>query len=150
EPEHDPCSLRGSSVPRAALPSASPRGGRHFLDGAGEDRPGSAPVPQPGGSMRLLTIARSLALVVLTVGLAAAPASAAPGKFHSLSPHLKDAVDLGRAPASERHRVVVSLDVRDREGLEAFLADVQDPAPPRYGQLLSQAEVATHHQPDGR
>ena len=48
--------------------------------------------------MRFLTIARSLALIVLTVGLAAAPANAAPGKFHSLSPHLKDAVDLGRAP----------------------------------------------------
>ncbi len=97
--------------------------------------------------MRFLTIARSLALIVLTVGLAAAPANAAPGKFHSLSPHLKDAVDLGRAPASERHRVVVSLDVRDREGLEAFLADVQDPSSPRYRQFLSQADFDALYAP---
>src|SRR5205814_3284861 len=110
----------------------------------GRDRP---PLSQPGGSMRLLTIARSLALVVLTVGLAAAPAKAAQGKLHSLSPHLKDAVDLGRASASERHRVVVSLDVRDREGLEAFLADVQDPSSPRYRQFLSQAEFDALYAP---
>src|SRR2546427_7232784 len=97
--------------------------------------------------MRFLTIARSLPLIVLTVGLAAAPANAAPGKFHSLSPDLKDAVDLGRAPASERHRVVVSLDVRDRESLEAFLADVQDPSSPRYRQFLSQADFDALYAP---
>ncbi len=103
--------------------------------------------------MRFPTIARSLALIVLTVGLAAAPRGAAarglgaPGKFPSLSPHLKDAVDLGRAPTSERHRVVVSLDVRDREGLEAFLADVQDPSSPRYRQFLSQADFDALYAP---
>jgi len=97
--------------------------------------------------MRLRTIARSLALLVLTAAVAATTALAAPGKFHSLSPHLKDAVDLGRAPASERHRVVVSLDVRDREGLEAFLADVQDPSSPRYRQFLSQAEFDALYAP---
>jgi len=36
----------------------------------------------------------------------ATPVLAAPGKSHSLSPRLKDAVDLGRAPATERHHVV--------------------------------------------
>src|SRR2546422_10923966 len=97
--------------------------------------------------MRLRTIARSLALLVLTAAVAATTALAAPGKSHSLSPHLKDAVDLGRAPASERHRVVVSLDVRNREGLEAFLADVQDPASPRYRQFLSQAEFDALYAP---
>src|SRR5216110_3484807 len=97
--------------------------------------------------MQLLTIARSLALAVLAAGVAAAPATAAPGKSHSRSPHLKDAVDLGRAPASERHRVVVSLDVRDLDGLEAFLADVQDPASPRYLQFLSQAEFDALYAP---
>src|SRR5207245_3446130 len=91
------------------------------------------------GSMRSLTLARSLALVALAAGLAV-PATAAPGKSPSLSPQLKDARDLGRAPATERHRVVVSLDLRDREGLEAFLADVQDPASPRYHQFLSQPD----------
>src|SRR5947207_7519548 len=97
--------------------------------------------------MQLLTVARSLALAVLAAGVAAAPATAAPGKFHSRSPHLKDAVDLGRAPATERHRVVVSLDLRDREGLEAFLADVQDPASPRYRQFLSQDEFDALYAP---
>src|SRR5437667_12810794 len=97
--------------------------------------------------MQLRTIARSLALLVLTAAVAASTALAAPGKSHSLSPHLKDAVDLGRAPASERHRVVVSLDVRDRDGLEAFLADVQDPASPRYRQFLSQAEFDALYAP---
>ncbi len=97
--------------------------------------------------MRLRTIARSLALLVLTAAVAATTALAAPGKSHSLSPHLKDAVDLGRAPASERHRVVVSLDVRDREGLEAFLADVQDPSSPRYRQFLGQAEFDALYAP---
>src|SRR2546430_882843 len=97
--------------------------------------------------MRLRTIARSLALLVLTAAVAATTALAAPGKSHSLSPHLKDAVDLGRAPASERHRVVVSLDVRNREGLEAFLADVQDPSSPRYRQFLSQAEFDALYAP---
>src|SRR2546430_7503709 len=106
---HDPCSLRGSAVPRTAPASAGATWRSAFF---GRGVRGSAgirpPLSQPGGSMRLLTIARSLALVVLTVGLSAAPAKAAHGKLHSLSPHLRDAVDLGRAPASERHRVVVS------------------------------------------
>src|SRR3989441_390401 len=97
--------------------------------------------------MRLRTIARSLALLVLTAAVAATTALAAPGKLHSLSPHLKDAVDLGRAPASERHRVVVSLDVRDRESLDAFLADVQDPSSPRYRQFLSQADFDALYAP---
>src|SRR2546428_10456948 len=97
--------------------------------------------------MQLLTITRSLALAVLAAGVAAAPATAAPGKFHSRSPHLKDAVDLGRAPATERHRVVVSLDVRDRDGLEAFFVDVQDPASPHYRQFLSQAEFDALYAP---
>jgi len=97
--------------------------------------------------MRSLTLARSLALVALAAGLAAVPATAAPGKSPSLSPQLKDARDLGRAPATERHRVVVSLDLRDREGLEAFLADVQDPASPRYHQFLTQPDFDALYAP---
>jgi len=98
--------------------------------------------------MRLRTIASSLlAPVVLAASVVATPALAAPGKSRSLSPHLKDAVDLGRAPATERHHVVVSLDVRDRDGLEAFLADVQDPASPHYRQYLSQAEFDALYAP---
>ncbi len=97
--------------------------------------------------MRWLAIAPSLAPIVFAATVVATPALAAPGKSHSLSPRLKDAVDLGRAPAAERHRVVVSLDVRDRDGLEAFLADVQDPASPRYLQFLSQAEFDALYAP---
>src|SRR5207253_1468302 len=40
-----------------------------------------------------------------------------------------------------------SLDVRDREGLEAFLADVQDPSSPRYRQFLSQADFDALYAP---
>ncbi|TMB46570.1 MAG: hypothetical protein E6J60_16360, partial [Deltaproteobacteria bacterium] len=97
--------------------------------------------------MRLLTIASSLAPVVLVASIVVAPALAAAGRSLSRSPHLKDAVDLGRAPATERHHVVVSLDLRDRDGLEAFLADVQDPASPRYLQFPSQAEFDALYAP---
>src|SRR5207244_6126734 len=99
-----------------------------------------------GVEMRLPTIASSLA-VVLVASIVVAPALAAPGRSQSRSPHLKDAVDLGRAPATERHRVVVSLDVRDRDGLEAFFVDVQDPASPHYRQFLSQAEFDALYAP---
>ena len=97
--------------------------------------------------MQLPTIARSLSLIALTIGMAAAPAAGAPGRSSSLSPHLRDVVDLGRAPTAERHHVVVSLDVRDRAALEAFLADVQDPASPRYHAFLSQAEFDALYAP---
>ena len=48
----------------------------------------------------------------------------------SLSPLLASATNHGRANPSDRHRIVVRLPLRDPEGLERFLADVQDPTPP--------------------
>src|SRR5207249_10005070 len=83
---------------RTALASGDHGGCRHFLDGGvrGWTR---RPFAHLEGSMRSLTLARSLALVALAAGLAAVPATAAPGKSPSLSPQLKDARDLGRAPA---------------------------------------------------
>jgi len=78
------------------------------------------------------------ARIVALVLLAAGPVSGA----GSLAPRLADAVDLGRAaPARVRH-VVVGVAPRDRAGLEAFLADVQDPASPRHGRFLT-ADAAT-------
>jgi len=97
--------------------------------------------------MRLVPLAGSLTLLALTLGSAAAPASAAPGRSRSTSPRLAQAVDVGRAPAAEKHRVVVSLDLRDRGALEAFLADVQDPSSPRYRRFMTQDEFNALHAP---
>jgi subtilase family serine protease len=65
----------------------------------------------------------------------------------SLSPLMPEVVDLGRAPATARYRVVVGLALRNREVLEAFLADVQNPASPRYGRFLSQEEFNALYAP---
>jgi len=48
--------------------------------------------------------------------------------------------DLGRVPATERHQVVVGLELRNRAALDSFLIDVHDPASPRYHRFLSQDE----------
>jgi kumamolisin len=89
---------------------------------------------------------RACSLAVL-LGLMGTAAVAAPARSHSVSPRLHEAVDLGRAPGSERHRVVVALDLRNRAALEAFLADVQDPTSPRYQQFLTQDEFDSLHAP---
>ena len=90
-------------------------------------------------------IALALALLSLTL-----PARAqAPNQVRrgSLSPLLGHARDRGPAPRAERHRVVVALALRDRDGLEAFLAEVQDPASPRFRRFLTQAEFNVLHAP---
>src|SRR5262249_58155494 len=69
-------------------------------------------------------------------------------KRGSLSPLVARARDRGRAPRADRHRVVVGLSLRQREALEAFLADVQDPASPRYHQFLTQDEFNALYAPD--
>src|SRR5439155_121526 len=61
-------------------------------------------------------------------------------KHGVVSPLLSRTRDRGRAPRADRHRVVVGLALRQREALEAFLADVQDPGSPRYHQFLTQDE----------
>jgi kumamolisin len=88
-------------------------------------------------------------LVALALAALAAPACAEPRAVRpgSLSPLLPHAHDLGRAPRSERHHVLVGLELRNREALEAFLADVQDPASPRYHQFLTQEEFNALHAP---
>jgi kumamolisin len=90
---------------------------------------------------------RPLFLLALSLTLAAVPAQAARGRKSSVSPRLREAVDAGRAPRAERHEIVVGLDLRDRDGLEAFLADVQDPGSPRYHRFLTQEEFAARFAP---
>jgi pro-kumamolisin-like protein len=86
------------------------------------------------------TFAAVLALASVAAPLEAAPprdAVAIPG---SLSPLLPFAVDLGRLPATSEHSVVVGLELRNRDLLDAFLADVHDPASPNYGRFLTAEE----------
>src|SRR5262245_46333721 len=84
-------------------------------------------------------------LLALWFGASVAGAEGPPGrvtKAGSVSPLLSHAVDRGPAPANERHRVVVGLGLRNREDLEAFLVDVQDPRSPRYRRFLMPAQFA--------
>src|SRR5262249_38042104 len=69
-------------------------------------------------------------------------------KHGSLSPLLSRARDQGSAPRTDRHPIVVGLALRQREALEAFLADVQDPASPRYHRFLTQDEFNALYAPD--
>src|SRR2546425_1663482 len=94
--------------------------------------------------MRLRTVAGCLMLIAL--GFAAAPAIGA-SMSRSVSPRLREAVDLGRAPAAEPHRVVVALELRNRAALEAFLADVQYPGSPRYQRFITQDEFNALYAP---
>jgi kumamolisin len=76
-----------------------------------------------------------------------APGRAARAQRSSVSPRLHEGVDTGRAPASERHRVVVGLELRSRAVLDAFLAEVHDPTSPRYAQFLSQDQFNALYAP---
>jgi len=85
----------------------------------------------------------TLALALASVAL---PASAQ-GWHASLSPLLGGTQDRGPAPRTDRHRVVVALALRNRDALEAFLADVQDPLSPRFHRFLTQAEFNALYAP---
>jgi len=65
----------------------------------------------------------------------------------STSPLLRQVTDLGREPATEQHHVVVGLELRNREALEAFLVDLHDPGSPRYRHFLSQDEFNALYAP---
>src|SRR5436189_4107460 len=83
---------------------------------------------------------------LLLGGVAPAGAANVP-KPGSLSPLLATATDHGRASPSDRHRVVVGLALRDRDGLETSLAELQDPGSPAYHRFLTQAEFNAFHAP---
>ncbi|EDM76584.1 Predicted multitransmembrane protein [Plesiocystis pacifica SIR-1] len=56
--------------------------------------------------------------------------------------------DLGPADPNDSFRALMALDVRDREGLDAFLFDVSDPLSSIYGQYLTWDELVEHHLPE--
>jgi subtilase family serine protease len=87
---------------------------------------------------------------VLLMAAAAAPAAAVRavhGPWSSLSPFMREAVDLGRAPASATGRIVVGLGLRNRESLETFLSEVADPTSSRFGHFLTQEEFNALYAP---
>jgi kumamolisin len=94
--------------------------------------------------MRFVPFVCALTVLSSPIGT---PYVSASVRAQSVSPRLHEAVDLGRAPATERHRVVVALDLRNRAALEAFLADVQNPTSPRYQHFMTQDEFDSLHAP---
>jgi kumamolisin len=85
-----------------------------------------------------------------SVWLSAGVVSAQPllvAKPGSLSPRLVEATDAGRAPVTEQHKVVIGLELRNREDLEAFLSDFQDPTSPSYRRFLTQEEFNARYAP---
>src|SRR5262249_22545748 len=107
---------------------------------AGARAPGRR-APGAGGMSRGLARAL-LALCVLAVS----PVAASPdgtvlrGTVPRQAARLPDA---GPVPADqELGRVTVFLGLRDRGGVEAFIAARQDPRSPRWGEQLDAAEIA--------
>src|SRR5439155_12458056 len=81
--------------------------------------------------------------VVSVLSLFASVASAAQprvGITGSVSPLLGKATDVGLASASDTHEIVVSLNLRNRDALDALLMNIQDPSSPNYGKFLTQDE----------
>jgi kumamolisin len=101
----------------------------------------SSALPYDRALMHRTRVERPIrSIVLLMLAVAATPGFAAPARSRSTSPRLRDGADLGPAPASDRHAVVVALGLRNREELDAFLADVQNPASPQYHRFLTQDE----------
>src|SRR5262249_33294123 len=65
----------------------------------------------------------------------------------SLSPGIVEATTIRRALRTRHHRIVVSLDLRNRDALEAFLVALQDPGSPQYQHFLSQDEFNALYAP---
>lgn len=85
--------------------------------------------------------------VLLAFASAAAGADRAEGKFSSISPRLEQARDHGREAPTIQHSIVVGLDLRNREALERFLADVQTPGSPVYQHFLTPNEFNALYAP---
>ncbi len=88
-----------------------------------------------------------IASLWLSAGVTASAQSPLLVKAGSLSPLLAEATDVGRAPATEQHKVVLGLELRDRQDLDAFLIDVQDPSSPNYARFLTQEEFNALYAP---
>jgi subtilase family serine protease len=85
---------------------------------------------------RVSTVVCVLSLFA-SVASAAQPRVGIPG---SVSPLLGKATDVGLASASDTHEIVVSLNLRNRDALDALLMNIQDPSSPNYGKFLTQDE----------
>jgi subtilase family serine protease len=84
--------------------------------------------------------------LVLAFGLGAQPV-AARVKVKSTSPRLREAIVLQREDRAKQHDIVVGLELRNRDELERFLADVQNPDSPNYGRFLTQDEFNARYAP---
>src|SRR2546430_16228530 len=103
---------------------------------------------RPGAERRIMK--SRIAALFFALLLVGSTAGAAPSrsKVHgSVSPSVAQATDDGREPASTKHEVLVGLALRNRDALEAFLQEVQDPSSPRYGQFLTQEEFNQSYAP---
>jgi subtilase family serine protease len=84
---------------------------------------------------------RTIRTVALVAAVLAAGSANAGRHAPSLSPRLGEVTDRGRSDHRTLHRVVVGLELRNRDVLDAFLAEVHDPASPNFGRFLSPAEA---------
>ena len=64
-----------------------------------------------------------------------------------MSPRLGEARVLGREDPGKQHRIVVSLDLRNRDELESLLADIQNPDSPNYRHFLTPEEFNSRYAP---
>jgi len=81
------------------------------------------------------------------LGLPFPPAMAQPLQPGSRSPLAAQATDLGRAPVDLPLGIVVGLELRHKAALEAFIADVSNPASPNFQHFLSQEEFNDRYGP---
>ena len=84
--------------------------------------------------------------VLAALGAGTHPAQARPNT-HSLSPRLRASAILEPESPAHRHNIVVGLDLRNRDELEQFLADVQNPRSPVYRRFLTPEEFNARYAP---
>lgn len=85
-------------------------------------------------------------LAVLAIAASANGAPTSP-KASSISARMREATVLEREDPTTQHPVVVGLDLRNREELESLLADIQNPASPRYRRFLTSEEFSSRYAP---
>ncbi|GAA2253424.1 MULTISPECIES: S53 family peptidase [Kitasatospora] len=97
---------------------------------------------------RLKPLIGLIAAPLPIIALAAAPAFAAPAAVQRVAldgnviPAVSHSTRLGDVAADQRITVAVSLNQRDRAGLDAFLAQVTDPKSPGYQHYLTVGQFA--------
>ncbi|HXQ22108.1 MAG TPA: S53 family peptidase, partial [Candidatus Acidoferrales bacterium] len=84
--------------------------------------------------------------VLVALGAGTPPAQARPDTG-SISPRLHASAILERENPAHQHNIVVGLDLRNRDELERFLADVQNPRSPVYRRFLTPEEFNARYAP---